>query len=138
MNIKYWKTTAALLGVSAGTLMIAALSASPAYAWGEQEGAGASQCADPAVDDAGTSIGTCEVNNVRQAFVKLFTARAGTFLTSLASTSGGAPCAATGINNAAAGSEIITGGSCTMPTDKVTEATTRSITRKGRYSTAPI
>jgi hypothetical protein len=109
MNIKYWKTTAALLGVSAGTLMIAALSASPAYAWGEQEGAGASQCADPAVDDAGTSIGTCEVNNVRQAFVKLFTARAGTFLTSLASTSGGAPCAATGINNAAAGSEIITG-----------------------------
>jgi hypothetical protein len=109
MNIKYWKTTAALLGVSAGTLMIAALSASPAYAWGEQEGAGASQCTDPAVDDAGTSIGTCVVNNVRQAFVKLFRAQAGTFLASLASTSGGAPCAATGINNAAAGSEIITG-----------------------------
>ena len=36
------------------------------------------------------------------------------------------------------GAETITGGSCTMPIDKVTEATTRSMTRNGRNSTAPI
>jgi hypothetical protein len=107
--MKYWKTTAALLGVSAGTLMIAALSASPAYAWGVQDAPGASLCTDPAVNDAGTSIGTCLVNNVRQAYVKEFTARAGTFLAPLASTSGVGPCAATGIDNAAANSEIIIG-----------------------------
>src|SRR5579862_5112844 len=36
------------------------------------------------------------------------------------------------------GVEITTGGSCSMPTEVVMEATTRSMTRKGRNSTAPI
>ena len=30
------------------------------------------------------------------------------------------------------GAEIMTGGNWTMPTDRVTEATTRSMTRKGK------
>ena len=34
--------------------------------------------------------------------------------------------------------ETITGGNWTMPIERVTEATTRSITRNGRKSTAPI
>ena len=36
------------------------------------------------------------------------------------------------------GAEIITGGNCTMPIESVTEATTRSMIRNGRNSTAPI
>src|SRR5580658_9005299 len=36
------------------------------------------------------------------------------------------------------GAETITGGSCTMPTESVIEATTRSMIRNGRNSTAPI
>jgi hypothetical protein len=109
MVMQYWKTTGVFLGVSAAALMMAALSASPAYAWGIQGPSGASLCTDPAVNDAGTSIGTCEFGNVREAFFKEFSARAGTFLPPLAATAGGAPCAATGVNNAAANSEIILG-----------------------------
>ena len=36
------------------------------------------------------------------------------------------------------GVEITTGGNCNMPMEVVTEAVTRSITRNGRNSTAPI
>ena len=36
------------------------------------------------------------------------------------------------------GAEIITGGNCIMPTESVTDATTRSITKNGRNNTAPI
>ena len=36
------------------------------------------------------------------------------------------------------GAEIMTGGNCIMPTESVTDATTRSMTRKGRNNTAPI
>ena len=36
------------------------------------------------------------------------------------------------------GVEITTGGSCIIPTDVVIEATTKSITKKGKNKTAPI
>jgi hypothetical protein len=109
MLMQYWKPIGLFLGVSAGALMVAALSASPAYAWTDDDPATVSQCTDPGVNDAGTLVGTCEVNNAKQAFVRALSARSSTFLAPLAATSGGAPCAATGINNAAAGSETIVG-----------------------------
>ena len=41
-------------------------------------------------------------------------------------------------SNILKGAEIITGGSCIIPIDNVIDATVRSITRKGKYRTAPI
>ncbi|MBR0934492.1 hypothetical protein [Bradyrhizobium jicamae] len=99
------KATVAILGTIAGVTMIGA---SPANAWTDDNGAGASSCTDPVVNDAGTVAGTCEVNNARRGFVKLPTGSS-TFLAGLPSEQGGVPCIVAGLSNAAAGSEIIPG-----------------------------
>jgi hypothetical protein len=111
MHMRHSKPIAVFLGIGAGALTIAGTSASPAYAqWVGENPATVSECSSPLVDDAATVAGNCLVNNVQQAFVRLPSARASTFLAPLASTVGGAPCAATAMNNAAAGSESVMGG----------------------------
>jgi hypothetical protein len=109
MHKQEWKTKAAFLGVSAGALMVAALGASPAYAWTDNDPSGVSQCTNPSTNDAGTVTGDCLVNNAKQGFVRELSSRSSTLLAPLAQTSGGAPCGTTDVNNAAAGSETIIG-----------------------------
>jgi hypothetical protein len=108
MHTQNWKTTAAFLGVSAGALTVAALSAPPAYAWTDNDPAGVSQCSNPSINNAGTVTGDCLVNNAKQGYVRELSGTP-TFLAPLASTSGGAPCGTTDVNNAAQGSETIIG-----------------------------
>jgi uncharacterized membrane protein len=103
-----WKITGVSLGVGAGALMVAALSASPAYAWTDNGPSGASQCTNPSINSAGTATGDCLVNSVKKGFVRELSTTS-TLLAPLAQTSGGAPCGTTDVNNAAQGSEIIVG-----------------------------
>jgi hypothetical protein len=103
-----WKIMGVFLGVSAGALMVAALSASPAYAWTDNGPSGATECTDPSINSAGTATGDCLVNSVKKGFVRELSTTS-TLLAPLAQTSGGAPCGTTDVNNAAQGSEIIIG-----------------------------
>jgi hypothetical protein len=111
MDKRYLKAIAACLGICAGALTIAALSASAAYAqWKNDNPAAASDCFAPSVDDAGTVVGNCDVNITQQGFVILPGASSSTLLAPLPTTVTGGPCVVNGITNAAAGSEIIVGG----------------------------
>jgi hypothetical protein len=111
MGERYLKAIAALLGICAGALTLAALNASPAYAQSTDDNlAGASDCFSPFVNDAGTAAGNCDVNITQQAFVRLPSASSSTLLAPLPASVSGSPCMVNGINNAAAGNEIIIGG----------------------------
>jgi hypothetical protein len=105
MDKRYWKTIAAFLGLCAGALTIGALSASPAYAWTNDDPAGVFECVAPSVNDAGTVVGSCNVDEGEQGFVRLPMALSSTVLAPLTVTS----CAVLGITNAAAGNETIVG-----------------------------
>ncbi|WP_323120692.1 hypothetical protein [Burkholderia alba] len=79
----------------------------PAYAWTDGNPSGASQCAAVDINDAGTVIANCEVNNTAVTYVTV--AGTETQLSALPSTPGGVPCASQAINNAVAGTETIIG-----------------------------
>jgi hypothetical protein len=106
MDKRYLKATAFVLGVFTGASAMAGISASSAYGQTNVAPAGASQCDSAVVNDAGTTAGTCAVNNVQNGFVKLPNA---TSSTPLAPTS--QSCTVTAASNSAAGSETIV-GSC--------------------------
>jgi hypothetical protein len=109
MDKRYCKAAAAVLGVIAGAWMMLGMGGSPALAWTNNDPAGINSCDAPVVNDAATVAGNClDANNTNRAFVRLAGAPS-TFLAALPSTAGGAPCNATGLNNAASGSEIIIG-----------------------------
>jgi hypothetical protein len=108
MDKRYWKTIAAFLGLCAGALTIGALSASPAYAqWTNDDPAGVDECVAPSVNDAGTVVGSCNVDVFEEGFVRLPRASSSTVLAPLTIL----PCEVLGITNAAAGNETIV-GSC--------------------------
>jgi hypothetical protein len=110
MDTRYFRAAAAVLGAIGGVWMMLGMSVSPARAWTDNDPAGINSCDSPVVNDAATVAGNClDTNDTDRAFVRLASASSSTFLAALPSTVGGTPCNATGINNAAAGSENIIG-----------------------------
>jgi hypothetical protein len=118
MDKRTTKAAAVVLGAIVGLSMIDCRSASAqaVNGWG-QVNIPAGKCDSPAINDAGTTVGDCNLyqGKGRVGFVQLLGASSPTQLASLASTANGVPCVLTALSNipsgsnAQAGTEIITG-----------------------------
>jgi hypothetical protein len=105
MYLHHLKAIGMFFGVSAGALTVSALSAPPAHAWTFIDLASAAQCTGAMVNDAGSVVGFCGVNDARQGFLRELTGRSSIVLAPLVQP----PCIAEGISNGAAGAETIVG-----------------------------